>query len=75
MKKILIFLQKSISTFQETDLSYIFLRKVLLLESYIQNPGILRSGNIFRTVVYSEPKAYSEHCQILMMKRFAKVAN
>ena len=30
---------------------------------------------IFRTLVYSEPKAYSKHCQASTMERFAKIAS
>ena len=36
---------------------------------HIHNPGI------FRTLAYSKSKAYSEHCQISTMKRFAKIVN
>ena len=41
---------------------------------YIQNPGIFRTRSIFRKLVYSEPEAYSEHCQTFRMERFVKVA-
>ena len=60
----LIFSQKKPPNFQEKDHSYFFLRKVFLIfqESYIQNLGI------FRTMVYSEPKAY------LRWNVFAKTA-
>ena len=29
----------------------------------------------FRTLVYSEPEAYSEHCETSTMECFAKLAN
>ena len=32
-------------------------------QKYIQNPSIFRTRSIFRTLVYLEPKTYSEHCQ------------
>ena len=38
---------------------------LIFLESYIQNRGI------FRTLVYSEPKAYSEHYQTSTMESFS----
>ena len=38
------------------------------MERYIRNP------DIFRTVIYSEPDAYSEHSQTSTMERFAKIA-
>ena len=61
--------------FSEKDF-LIFRRRNLLIyrEMYIQNPGIFSTREIFRTVAYSEAKAYSEHCRTSMMKRFAKIA-
>ena len=46
------------------ELSYIFLLKVFL---YFEK-------GIFRTLVYSEPDTYSEHCQTSTIERFAKIA-
>ena len=40
---------------------------------YIQNPDIIRTGSIFRNLVYSEPEAYSEQCKTYRMERLAKV--
>ena len=40
----------------------------------MQNPDILGTRTTFRTLVYLEPKAHSEHCQTSMMKPFAKIA-
>ena len=78
LKKFLIFSYIYIffSNFQETELSYIFLRKVfpIFREMHIQNPGIFKTRSIFGTLVYSEPETYSEHCQISTMERFAKIA-
>ena len=50
-------------------------------QKHIQNPGIFKilvsSGlwypGIFRTLVYSKPEAYPEHCQASAMKHFVKV--
>ena len=41
---------------------------------YIQNTSLFGTRSIFKTLVYLKPKAYSEHCQTSMMKRFAKTA-
>ena len=41
-------------------------------ESYIQNTSIFRTKSVFRILVYSQPEAYSEHCQTSTMKRFVK---
>ena len=41
-------------------------------ERFIHNLSIFRTKSIFRTLLYSEPEAYSEHCQISTMERFAK---
>ena len=49
----------------ETKLSYISGR-------YIQNPDIFRVRSTFRTLVYSKPKAYPEHCQSPTMESFVK---
>ena len=67
---------KKLFIFQETELFYTFLKKVFLIfqERYIQNPGICRTRSILRTLVYSEPEAYSEHRQASTMERFVKVA-
>ena len=61
---------------QEIQLSFIFFKKVVFIfwERYIQNIAICRTRSIFRALVYSEPKAYSEHCQTSKMERFAKIA-
>ena len=56
--------------FQETELSYIF-RKLYSEPWYIQNPDIFRNRHILRTLVYSEPKAYSEHYQTSTMESFS----
>ena len=71
-----IFSKKSFSNFQETELFHIFFKQGFLLfwERYIQDLGIFRTRSIIRTLVYSEPETYSEHCQTFTMKRFAKVA-
>ena len=56
---------------------YFFLKNPALKkfrESYIQNPGIFRTRSIYRTLVYSEPEAYSEHCQTSTMERFTKIS-
>ena len=39
-----------------------------------QNPSIFRTRSISKTLVYSEPEAYSEHFQTSTMERFAKIA-
>ena len=36
------------------------------------NPDIFRTPSIFRTLVYSEIKAYSEPCRISKMEHFIK---
>ena len=53
-KKFLIFSQKSLSNFQETELSYIFFKKFFL---YFRK-GLFRTRSMFRTLVYSEPEVY-----------------
>ena len=52
------------------ELSYIFLKNFFLIfrERYIQNRGI------FRTLVYSENEAYSEHCQTFTMECLTRIA-
>ena len=75
---------KEFFIFQETELSYIavnrtflyFLKNVFLIfrKKYIQNPDVFKTGSIFRELVYSEPEAYSEHCQTFTTKRFVKVS-
>ena len=53
-----IFSKKSPPNFQETELSYIFLKQVFLIfrERYIQNPSVFRTSGIFRTLsdIYDE---------------------
>ena len=67
-EKFLIFSQKkAFLIFQETELSYISGKT-------IQNPDTFRFRSIFRTLVYLEPEAYSEHCQISAMECFVKIA-
>ena len=44
---------------------------LIFSESYIQNPDIFRNRRIFRTLVYSEPNAYSEHYQTSTMESFS----
>ena len=39
---------------------------------YMQNPYILRTTSILRTMAYLEPEAYFEYCQTSTMERFAK---
>ena len=61
-------------------ISYILLKNSCLIfrkwnflvfrERYIQNPDIFIAGSIFRTLVYSEPEAFSEHCPTSMMGYF-----
>ena len=65
---------KKAPNFSETEVSYIFFKKVFLvfLERYIQNTDIFRIRSTFRTLVYSEPETYSEHCQTSMMVSFAR---
>ena len=60
-----IFSKKSFSNFQETELSLFRVR-------YIQNPDIIRTRSIFKTLVYSVPEAYSEHYKTSTMECFAK---
>ena len=40
-----------------------------------EESGILRTIEKFRTMVYSEPEAYSELCQTCKIERFAKIIN
>ena len=86
-KKSLIFFQKEscsyilgngnpekILIFQETE-TFLYFRKrnfLIFQESYIQNPSIIRTRSIFRTLAYSEPEGYSEHCQTSTMESFAE---
>ena len=50
-------------------------------QKHIQNTDIftilvyseLRYRGLFRTLAYSNPEAYSEHCEISAIKRFAKI--
>ena len=68
-------LKKSFSNFQEMKLSCVFFKNVFFYSPfflYIQNPIIFRTRSIFRTMLYSEPETYSEHCQTSRMKSFAK---
>ena len=52
-------------------------------QNHIQNPGIFTIlvypepwyPGMFRTLAYSRPGAYPEHCQTSAMKRFVKVVN
>ena len=52
-------------------------------KKHIQNPGIFtilvysepRCTGILRTLAYSKPEAYPEHCQTSAMKHFVKVVN
>ena len=61
------FLIKSFSNFEKRNF-------LIFREMYIHNPGIFRTRGIFRTLVYSEPEAYSEHCQTSTIERFVKIA-
>ena len=64
--------------------SYIFSKKAFLIfrkrnflifrERYIRYHGRFRTRSIFRTLAYSEPEAYSDHCQTSTMERFALVS-
>ena len=59
--------------FQEkgTPKNSLYFRKrnfLILRGRYIQNPNIFRTATIFRTLVYAEPEAYSEHCQTSTME-------
>ena len=61
----------------ETSKKFLNFRKrnfLIFQERNIQNPDILRTKSILRTLVYSEPETYSEHCQIFPTERFAKIA-
>ena len=65
---------EKILIFQETE-TFLYFRKrnfLVFQESYIQNPSIFRTRSIFRTLAYSEPEGYSEHCQTSTMKSFAE---
>ena len=75
LKKYIIFSQKKLFQFPRNAIFLYFLKKVFLIfrEMYIQNPDIIRTGSIFRNLVYSEPEAYSEQCQTYRMERLAKV--
>ena len=52
-------------------------------QKHIQNPGIFtilvysepRCTGILRTLAYSKPEAYPEHCQTSAMKHFVKAVN
>ena len=44
-------------------------------QRHIQNAGVMRARDIFRTLVYWEPEAYSELCQRSTTKHFAKIVN
>ena len=78
-KIILIFLTKKTCS---ERFSYIFSKKAFLIsrkrnflifqERYIQNPIIFRTRSIFRTLAYSEPKAYLEHCKPSTMESFTR---
>ena len=41
-------------------------------QKYIQNPSIFRTRSIFRTLVYLEPKIYSEHCQKIALSYISR---
>ena len=41
-------------------------------QKYIQNPSIFRTRSIFRTLVYLEPKTYSEHCQKIALSYISR---
>ena len=68
LKQFLIFSQKKV---------FLIFRKqnfLIFRERYIQNLGIFRTRSIFRTLVYLQLKAYSEHCQTSAIERFIKIA-
>ena len=46
-------------------------------QKHVQNPAYSQSWYTQnpRTLVYSKPEAYPEHCQTFVMKRFVKVVN
>ena len=69
LKKFLIFFPKKTCS---EKVSYIFSKKsfynffrkrnfLIFQERYIRNPSIFRTRSMLRTLVYSEPEAYSEH--------------
>ena len=67
-KIFLYFLKKIFSNFQG--------KKILIFwERCIQNTSIFRTRDTFRTLVYSEPEAYSEHSQTSTIEPFAKIAS
>ena len=45
-----------------------------ILYKTLSNPDIIRTLSIFRTLVYSEIRAYSEPCNISKIKHFIKNA-
>ena len=55
---------------QQTEVSYISGR-VYSKPWHTQNPNIFRTTSIFRTLVYSEPEAYSKHCETFTMESFS----
>ena len=63
LTRFLYFLIKSFSNFEKQNF-------LIFREMYIHNPGIFRTRGIFRTLVYSEPEAYSEHCRTSTIERF-----
>ena len=64
-RNFLIFQERYIQNPGITELFYIS-------ERYVQKPGLYRTRSIFRTLLYSEPETYSEHCQISTRERFVK---
>ena len=60
-KAFLIFRKQNFLTFSQQKVFLIF------WERYIQNHEIFRIRTIFRTLIWSEPEAYSGHCQTSTM--------
>ena len=76
LKKFFIFSQKKLFLFSGNGTFLFFLKKGFFYISgkIYSKLGTFRTTSIFRTLVYSEPEAYSEHCQTSTIERFAKIA-
>ena len=69
-------------TFSLKKFSYFFLKRLLWKSILVFRKrtflyfgkGIFRTLKYLELEVYSEPEAYSEHCQASTMERFVKIA-